>query len=225
MSTEFTKDDILAMRALLARVIKGEDDKAAIEEQRQSLNAQFLEVERRRSAAQSAFAAFGFSISDKDLWSNVRSAMGNEAWNEAFVLGGRAPQTRETEDDEDAQRGQSSSEETPIDAREKEQVAEENISEMESASIQRAMPTIREIVISQLASAGASGMKAATIRDYIASTYDHVVHEKTVGMTLYRLSKEGAVRRDGRVWFASASQEANAEHRPSSNEEADGVFE
>lgn len=63
------------------------------------------------------------------------------------------------------------------------------------------MPSIREIVVMRLRTAGETGERAKSIREYINSTYGVETHEKTVGMTLYRLLKEGLVRRDGHVWF------------------------
>lgn len=62
-------------------------------------------------------------------------------------------------------------------------------------------PPIREIVLQLLQTAGAQGMKAADIREYLERTYSLVVHEKTVGMTLYRLSKSDLVHREGFTWF------------------------
>lgn len=62
-------------------------------------------------------------------------------------------------------------------------------------------PTVREVALSRLRDAGAKGAKAADIRDYFERTYGQVVHEKTVGMTLYRLLQANQVRRDGHTWF------------------------
>lgn len=62
-------------------------------------------------------------------------------------------------------------------------------------------PTVREVALMRLRAAGDKGAKAADIRDYFERTYGEVVHEKTVGMTLYRLLKANQVRRDGHIWF------------------------
>jgi len=70
-------------------------------------------------------------------------------------------------------------------------------------------PPLRVIVLEQLKSAGDRGAKAATIRDFIERTYGNVLHEKTVGMTLYRLLKENLARRDGHIWFAAQSATEN----------------
>lgn len=45
------------------------------------------------------------------------------------------------------------------------------------------------------------GLKAAEVRERVSAQYGLDSHEKTAGMTLYRLKKEGLVRRDGFTWF------------------------
>ncbi len=45
------------------------------------------------------------------------------------------------------------------------------------------------------------GLKATELRQYYENAFSVKLHEKTIGMTLYRLSKEAKVRRDGRTWF------------------------
>jgi hypothetical protein len=70
-----------------------------------------------------------------------------------------------------------------------------------SETAETARPTVRAIALEQLSLAGDAGLKAADIRKYIAETYSAEIHEKTVGMTLYRLLKEEVVRRKGRTWF------------------------
>jgi len=69
--------------------------------------------------------------------------------------------------------------------------------------VRRQMPRIKDIVLDCLKAAGPEGTKAAKIKRYIESTYLADIHEKTVGMTLYRLSqsKEKPVRREGQTWF------------------------
>jgi hypothetical protein len=66
-------------------------------------------------------------------------------------------------------------------------------------------PTVREVALVRLREAGGKGAKAADIREYFERTYGEVVHEKTVGMTLYRLLKARLVRRDGHTWFFGPS--------------------
>jgi hypothetical protein len=59
---------------------------------------------------------------------------------------------------------------------------------------------IREMVIECLKQAGSSGAKVADVKKFIAGLGIEM-HDKTAGMTLYRLSKEGIARREGRDWF------------------------
>lgn len=63
------------------------------------------------------------------------------------------------------------------------------------------LPPIKDVILDRLTSAGGAGAKATEIRNFIASTYAGEIHEKTVGMTLYRLLRDGRVRREGHTWF------------------------
>jgi hypothetical protein len=67
--------------------------------------------------------------------------------------------------------------------------------------------TVRELVLARLQQSGSSGDKAADIRAHIEKVRGTTLHEKTVGMYLYRLSQEGAARREGRTWFFVAPVE------------------
>ncbi|MCP5432223.1 MAG: hypothetical protein H6923_03020 [Alphaproteobacteria bacterium] len=69
-------------------------------------------------------------------------------------------------------------------------------------------PPIKEIVLDRLKEAGDNGAEAAKIRAHIERVYADKLHEKTVGMTLYRLAKDGLVRRDGRTWYLAKPQGA-----------------
>ncbi|MGE0735104.1 MAG: hypothetical protein AB7G15_10190 [Alphaproteobacteria bacterium] len=60
---------------------------------------------------------------------------------------------------------------------------------------------IRDIVLERLRVAGPGGSKAAPIRAYIEDVTKKRIHDKTVGMTLFRLSKQGLARRSGIKWF------------------------
>ncbi len=64
-----------------------------------------------------------------------------------------------------------------------------------------ARPTIREIVLSRLRFVGTKGAKAASIRQYLEREHGIKTHEKTVGMTLYRLLKARMAYREGTTWF------------------------
>ena len=61
--------------------------------------------------------------------------------------------------------------------------------------------TIADIALDLLNKAGESGLKAAVIRDHIEKVLKRKIHEKSVGMTLYRLASAGDVSRSGHTWF------------------------
>jgi hypothetical protein len=64
-----------------------------------------------------------------------------------------------------------------------------------------ATASVRDLVLERLEVAAQKGAQAADIRKSIEALRKQQLHEKTVGMTLYRLAQEGLARRDGRTWF------------------------
>ena len=63
-------------------------------------------------------------------------------------------------------------------------------------------PRVRDFIVAQLKQAAAEGAKTGLLRDLYESSFGKPIHDKTVGMALYRLQKEGLVRRRGHVWYA-----------------------
>lgn len=76
------------------------------------------------------------------------------------------------------------------------------------------MPRLADIIVDRLTVAGEEGSKAAAIRRYIRNTYNADIHEKSVGMTLYRLQSAGRVRRDGQTWFLASPEAKNPGESP-----------
>lgn len=62
-------------------------------------------------------------------------------------------------------------------------------------------PRVREITLDRLQAAGSNGQRASDIRSFIQQSYPVTLHEKTVGMTLYRLSQDKLAHRRGQRWF------------------------
>jgi hypothetical protein len=85
------------------------------------------------------------------------------------------------------------------------------------------MPRIADIIMDRLGVAGQQGAKAAEIRRFILSKYDADIHEKTVGMTLYRLQKDSKVRREGHTWFL-ASPEAKSPGAANAGDDFDDLL-
>jgi hypothetical protein len=61
--------------------------------------------------------------------------------------------------------------------------------------------SIRAAVLERLQKAGEAGIKGAEIRREIENKLGRKLHEKTIGMTLYRLSLKGLSRREGITWY------------------------
>ena len=62
------------------------------------------------------------------------------------------------------------------------------------------IPSLQHIVVERLQAAGEEGTTAANIRVYARARASVRFHQKTIGMTLYRLARRGLARREGRVW-------------------------
>ena len=61
--------------------------------------------------------------------------------------------------------------------------------------------TIRDLVLKLARDVAPSPVRAAEIRQQVQKMKGRHLHPKTIGMTLYRLSLEGHVRREGWDWF------------------------
>ncbi len=72
-------------------------------------------------------------------------------------------------------------------------------------------PSFKEAAIEFLQKVYPRGLKATHIRALAQSHYGITAHEKTAGMTLYRLKKEGLVRRNGFYWYSMAPERHHAE--------------
>jgi hypothetical protein len=83
--------------------------------------------------------------------------------------------------------------------------------------------TIAEISLELLLEAKESGMKAATIRSTIETELGRSIHEKSVGMTLYRLAQDEKVFRRGHIWFHSTVDPSKIEATDASGETTSSV--
>lgn len=75
-----------------------------------------------------------------------------------------------------------------------------SVSEVSSSGA-ASVPPVKDIVINLLSDAYPSAMRTREIKAKIEQIIGRTIHEKTPGMTLYRLSEEGKVRRQGRDWY------------------------
>jgi hypothetical protein len=61
--------------------------------------------------------------------------------------------------------------------------------------------TIRELVLEEAEKAFPEAVRASPLRLKLEHMRGEKLHEKTIGMTLYRLLKDGFLRRDKRDWY------------------------
>lgn len=71
-------------------------------------------------------------------------------------------------------------------------------------SVPQAPGTASEIILEALRGVFPKPMKAARLREIVEERIGRTVHQKTAGMTLYRLAKDELVRREGHNWFATS---------------------
>jgi hypothetical protein len=181
---------LAALKALLTRQVLAQDEKAEADAERKAAEARFYEASKRMTAVRTSFALFGFNTDAEDFWDQVKTAMGLTAWNAAFAKArpkpfGPPPPPPDEDDGED----------------EKEAGGEQDIGQSADEENDPAKATVRDAVLNYLEAVGDAGMKAAAIRALYEADSGVNLHSKTMGMTLYRLSLQGMVRREGRNWF------------------------
>ncbi|MBA3526793.1 MAG: hypothetical protein H0T82_07730 [Sphingomonas sp.] len=192
--------DLIAIEGILARTIRAQDQIVHDREQMKVLNERIAQNTKIRSGAYEALKTiFGFDDppeEDKNRWDVVCEVMGTERYSRTITLarGKDVPGLLSKMED-----GQFSSAK-PVVAK-------------------RSIP-IRTVILEYLHTAGEQGAKAAQVRQHLADAHGITVHEKTPGMTLYRLLKEGLVSRNGRTWYAKQVTE-NDENEASSGRAGD----
>ncbi len=162
-----------AVVTILSRYVTAMDHYNANQKLKTEIESIIARSSAQMNDCKVAFRLFGYDIASKELFDKIQEDLG-DGWEEAFRLA--------RQDDEPAEESEES-----IDAG-----VGENAEEP---------PKVREIVIERLKVAGEEGTRAAAIREFIEKETAMKIHEKTVGMTLYRLSKDGIARRDGQTWF------------------------
>jgi hypothetical protein len=187
------KADIPTLTALLARTAKAftirDNEQKAVAEAQDRLNSANQQV----TNAQAAFALFDMQVITSEDWNRLRELIGSDAYDRAIAEGiAMAEQAIRTYP-------KRANEVTGSNAEEIERADDHAQAALFDSPADR--PTIKELVLGRLKAAGAVGSKARPIREFIEKVYSTELHEKTVGMTLYRLSLDGLVRRKGQTWF------------------------
>lgn len=180
--------DAAAVSALLIRMVRLDSDLARDREVLAELNAKVAAGTVLRGKTVSAFTVFGFETGE-GLWERVRGSIGAQAYKRAIAIGKGEdlPLLEKIRESDEARVKASADEETN-----------------ERATLH--VPRIKDAILEYLQNVGDEGAGVREVRRHLADAYNINVHEKTPGMTLYRLLKEGLVTRSGRTWFAAPPQ-------------------
>lgn len=178
-----------AVFSILVRQIEAQELKAAADRDIAAANERVLAAQAVMANVRPALAVFGFDTRAPKLWDIVKEAIGADRYVAAFVVAkGGEKQSQTGSSDADKQGGTT------------EHIGHVDDS-LESRNVDEShTPKIKDIVLERLRQAGDVGARASEIKEFV-SAQGIEMHEKTVGMTLYRLSNDGLVRREGRTWF------------------------
>ncbi|MBS0258815.1 MAG: hypothetical protein JSR13_13985 [Proteobacteria bacterium] len=208
-----------AVMSILVRVVESMDERAELEESIANLNARLAEVKMVRTSATSALRTFGFDTSADGLWDRVKEAIGKEMYDRAFnIARPKKEQDASAVTKEVEAKAESEAESSSVKAGD--EASAENSSSNEEREVSsegdrtdsafgETQTNIRELVLQFLGEAGADGAKATQLRQRIEGVGIDM-HEKTVGMTLYRLKEAGQVKREGRTWFLLSTSQDNS---------------
>jgi hypothetical protein len=150
-------------------------DKAQLAEVQARVSANSADIERLKTAA----LALGADPTRNGWFAPIRAAAGEEAFDAAmadagFIVNWASPNRSQTVLPQD---------------------------EKPEAVHLPASASIRELVLERLHLAGNTGARGHDIRQYIEKLRGETLHDKTIGMTLYRLSLDRLTYRKGRIWF------------------------
>jgi len=196
--------DIPTILSLLTRAAKAFEERDRSQSLLQQAQKDLEDANKQISNVQAAFALFDLPVGQPETWGTIQKIVGADAYKAAVQKGVEMVNASRLP----------SKPLPPIpplpSTSKQEEAEEEDFEEIDAGDAGQAMlfegstpdrPSIRELALDRLRSAGAAGTKARAIREYIESTYKIRLHYKTVGMTLYRLSQDGLARREGQTWF------------------------
>jgi hypothetical protein len=185
MLKEYEREAVFALMVRVVEASRLQEVATVALQHASSRSTEAAEVIRN---ARQALKLFGFTDEDK-LWDQVRASLGEEKYQGAFTEAAHfTPGTLERKSADDVLQGES-------------QAGEETLTNVDvEPPMQAEDQNIKELVLRHLKDAGESGILASTIKDALRAQ-GIAMHEKTVGMNLWRLSQDNLSRREGRTWF------------------------
>lgn len=183
--------DKAALLALLTRFQRAHDAQAPDLKAKAEIDAKVAAHTAQMHKLQGAFSAFGLDVTKgfKCVWEIV----GEEAYVAAVQRGGGALTSPSKHEAERLALAQAMN-----------FVMDSKPGEVAKAAAEKpetTPQTVRDAVLEQLKAAGAHGTTASALRNAVERNRSTKLHDKTIGMTLYRLSQDRVARREGRTWF------------------------
>lgn len=185
------ENDVTALEAILMRAVRAQDETASDRELIVAANERIAKNIEVRDGAYAALKLFGFEGPvGVNRWDLVKEAIGADRYARviAFAKGEPVPGLLSW-------------------------MGDKHSSEATDNSAARNPVPIRVAVLEYLRTLG-RGATAREVRQHLLIEHGIQTHEKTPGMTLYRLLKDGLVERKGRVWSASKAVKNNENKAP-----------
>jgi hypothetical protein len=193
----YDDNDKAALTALLIRFDRMWQERLRDQKLKEAVDARLGKYPALIEQLRSAFALFGVEGLAKENWEKLRADMGDALVTAAISQVQKYPPIPNLPG-----YGYESGAESDKAAEDDFTLFLPDAGEQQVPKGEKPMgETVREIVLEKLKEAGTEGTKAAELRKVIETARGTQLHEKTVGMTLYRLSQEGVARREGRTWF------------------------
>jgi hypothetical protein len=167
-----------ALFGLLVKILATVRERRNAEETIRSAQATLAMALDTIEKLRTATSLFGIDPSSQDFYRDVRNVLGDDLLIAAYELSGGQSESSGTASIDDVNALLSTDKPDPDESR------------------------IKGLVLQNVRASGTSGIRAKTIIVALR-TRGIVMHDKTVGMTLYRLSLDGTVSRKGRDWYAT----------------------
>jgi hypothetical protein len=193
--------EVAGVVSLLIKSVKSDGRIAQLTTEIATANAELSAERLKRGKSVNALGAFGFDPTQKNLWTAVHQVIGRDKYREAIAIG-KGEAIPESSQSVDERGGTNATESTEA----------ESVIDKDNAT--SSPPRVGEAIMSILKDRVPLGLRVADIKQSLSKSYGIEGHEKTPGMTLYRLLKEGKVARAGRYWFYVDPSDAGKTENP-----------
>ena len=176
------------------------------EDLKKDLDRQIAESVDAMQRLRSTMKIYGFDTETGD-WKRLRLAIGSERYLDALNIG-RLEVGLPVLDREPILQAFAQHDQEELATKGQALLPNASISADEMLEPESDTGTVREIVVELMKASGPEGRKASWLRSQIEARRGSPLHEKTIGMTLYRLSQDGLVERRGITWYWKENSEA-----------------